>query len=739
MSSTNKTTHYELPQYVESDVFNPLVDDNDAYSKIDTALYNIADAEAGNTASITSLTSRMTTAEGDIDDLEAQNGDTVLTTTAQTLSGAVNELDSAVNSLDGRLDVVENDINNDTTGLKVKVTALETQNGSETLDTTSQTLSGGINEVYTMVKSGFVTPEMFGAVGDGVTDDSQPWQDALNTGTVVVATGTYKIHNVSVSNGNVFIVGNNAKIYPVMNSNNLEDNCFLFEDCDNAYVEGIEFTNPNSVEVENRSIYRNSAIKFDNCKYASLKNCYFHDNSKGIVGIDTNVLLRDGVAYTMRDCEYVVFDGCIFKGTFADEAGFIVYYDKEMVDIHVNIKDCKVLNYTDLSVFNIFADTINIDRLYSDDDCDDDSSLANFMCNYFNANNCMLLGYFRIKFDFAEANWYKAKSVAINNCKFICNKDASFPHRSIASLSEFTSITNCYFKNQSVWGVNTLCTNTDYQNAFRDYYNVLTSDDILVIKNCDFLNNVDDTNVQSAITWIQGEGKYIEVENCNFDLGNILRYGTVDARNIGVIFNRNTVKNMTGSGIGEASAFLVSSICDTASMKDIIVEDNTADTYTGDLVYLRGVYKNVTLKHNGDKRPFALVPNTYAMFGIVEVPYYTDIIQFNAVYYKGTREHDVYYTKAPHGVVHAGDIMSNKTHLYLVSADGGLTSKNITDGLTINMYENAQLSGVCYKALDSGTLATPTEPSTPTVGEVYDIGGVNFLCVALSTATFVQF
>ena len=161
MSSTNKTTYYELPQFVDNDIFNPLVDDNDAYSKIDTALHNIANAEADDASDIVGIKSRLDSAEGDIDALKEQNGNSVLTTTAQTLSGAVNELDADISSLDGRLDIVEDDINNVSTGLKAKVDALETamstaegdidnleaQCGNETLTTTAQTLSGAVNEL----------------------------------------------------------------------------------------------------------------------------------------------------------------------------------------------------------------------------------------------------------------------------------------------------------------------------------------------------------------------------------------------------------------------------------------------------------------------------------------------------------------------------------------------------------------------------------------------------------------
>ncbi|MBP3887758.1 MAG: hypothetical protein J6F30_08940 [Cellulosilyticum sp.] len=74
MSSTNKTTYYELPQFVDNDLFNPLVDDNDAWRKVDTALHTLNESI------------------GDIPDIEAKIGTDTLPTTSQTLTGAIAEL-----------------------------------------------------------------------------------------------------------------------------------------------------------------------------------------------------------------------------------------------------------------------------------------------------------------------------------------------------------------------------------------------------------------------------------------------------------------------------------------------------------------------------------------------------------------------------------------------------------------------------------------------------------------------
>ena len=198
MAHTNETVNYHLSQFVGTDIPNPLVDYNGDMEKIDTAIKNVADSAVSEGGRITAL--------------ETQNGSEVLTTTAQTLSGAVNELDGEVGGLDTRVTTAEGKILADegtlatavsnistlagkVSGLETKVgsavlittasdlsgavnelkteldgsgassfdsriTALENQNGSEVLQTTAQTLSGAINELYNAPASGVTASDV---------------------------------------------------------------------------------------------------------------------------------------------------------------------------------------------------------------------------------------------------------------------------------------------------------------------------------------------------------------------------------------------------------------------------------------------------------------------------------------------------------------------------------------------------------------------------------------------------
>lgn len=149
------------------DIFNPVTDLNENFSKTKSAIDALEESSGSDVTRIAAL--------------EAQNGSETLTTTAQTLSGAVNELDADINTpinglsakvqtaqtditslklqngqqvltttaqtLSGAINELDDDLNHADTGVIARVGALETQAGNATLETTAQTLSGAINEL----------------------------------------------------------------------------------------------------------------------------------------------------------------------------------------------------------------------------------------------------------------------------------------------------------------------------------------------------------------------------------------------------------------------------------------------------------------------------------------------------------------------------------------------------------------------------------------------------------------
>ena len=113
MASTNKTTHYDLPQWIGTDKPTFLGDMNQAYEDIDTAIYNAATAASNAASAAGSAQSAAATAQSAAESagstasaantlattantnaVSALNaiGSTPLQTTAQTLTAAVNEV-----------------------------------------------------------------------------------------------------------------------------------------------------------------------------------------------------------------------------------------------------------------------------------------------------------------------------------------------------------------------------------------------------------------------------------------------------------------------------------------------------------------------------------------------------------------------------------------------------------------------------------------------------------------------
>lgn len=105
-----------------------------------------------------------------------------------------------------------------------------------------------VNKFVTEEDIGFVTPEMFGAVGDGVADDTQAFVDMFNgdsVDNVYIPNKTYIISSFSVLNKNGLIV----ECEGILKHNNFQSQ---------TYTEIIKFINCNSLHLKGFHIDANS-------------------------------------------------------------------------------------------------------------------------------------------------------------------------------------------------------------------------------------------------------------------------------------------------------------------------------------------------------------------------------------------------------------------------------------------------------------------------------------------------
>ena len=178
---------------------------------------------------ITTMNSAVLSIQTDMGDLA-----TLSTTDKSSLVNAINEVVSDLASAISTIDGVTGDLANLTTTDKTSLvnainevlgdltSAISTIDGVTgdlaNLTTTDKTsLVNAINEVNSRVNGLFVTPQQFGAVADGVTDDTTAIQDAIDyalangIGGVYVPGGTYLITEPIILYNKVSLIGANSE------------------------------------------------------------------------------------------------------------------------------------------------------------------------------------------------------------------------------------------------------------------------------------------------------------------------------------------------------------------------------------------------------------------------------------------------------------------------------------------------------------------------------------------------
>lgn len=138
-----------------------------------------------------------------------------------------------------------------------------------------------INEVYHLaLLSVYATPQMYGAVGDGTTDDTTAIQDCIdNNNFVFFPEGTYKTSEITL-HSNLKIIGNNAIIKGVYESGS---RVFSGDEITNVIIDNMKFRG-NGYSSSLSAIMNCFTLHFDDCSNIEITNCELYDTQdRGVI------------------------------------------------------------------------------------------------------------------------------------------------------------------------------------------------------------------------------------------------------------------------------------------------------------------------------------------------------------------------------------------------------------------------------------------------------------------------
>lgn len=170
----------------------------------------------------------------------------------------------------------------------------------------------------------FVTPEMFGAKGDGVTDDTTAFQAALDSGKPVFLKDDANYYIGTVTFTDAIIIGNGATI------TNNDDDCLLSGST--LYIENVNIINPSIFD------YQTGVDSFA-CIYTA--NCYALNvtmTEVNRIGIWLNNGVIDGFNVN------TTFDvGANYDGS-ANNNLYGIYFDQQETSKHIEVKNSTFKN-----------------------------------------------------------------------------------------------------------------------------------------------------------------------------------------------------------------------------------------------------------------------------------------------------------------------------------------------------------------------------------------------------------
>lgn len=280
----------------------------------------------------------------------------------------------------------------------------------------------------TDVFDGYVTPQQFGAAGDGVQDDSSAMTQAIASGKAVLCSGSFLLKNVALpSSVNIHIVGANCTFVPSYSngasgaiSSAPAVTMFTGTNLGNVVFENVNFEGTYE-SYGTSNLYLKSLInlsggnscEFYNCRFKNIDGSTFataypsSDNSKFI---NTN-----GQVISVKGFNHTIIENCVFDSPSAMGAVWIMPNSNDMSAVSVELKGLKFYNCVGVTPLNLLCQNAMLQDIYFDSSCFYNGSAILAMVNDLTLDGLICNGDYNIVVDTSNSGRFINNSIAINN------------------------------------------------------------------------------------------------------------------------------------------------------------------------------------------------------------------------------------------------------------------------------------------------------------------------------------